>query len=243
MFFPWTLTRIDKKKYIRCKVRLDGNNREKDPMKEAVWLLFPYGEWIIMILTVEAWAESRVSKRLFLMISMAWIAGKGMEAFFSNMPLWHWHLARLAVMLVFFAWARSRAERKLIPFILASFTISVETLFTVNEPGIFPYEPWLFAVILFFVSWLTAQSFWGTAFAFTGSVLLNQGFVRFAYDGLVRHADMPDPFIWNFGVISFTAWSGLRLVWQRVFSPLPRVYELQTLTNEPFLEEPDLDLQ
>ena len=68
--------------------------------------------------------------------------------------------------------------------------------------------------MLFLVAWLTAKSFWATAVACVVGVLLNQALVRFTYEGIVRYADLPDPFMWNFGVGVFAVWAGLRLGWQ-----------------------------
>lgn len=174
---------------------------------------FPYGEWVIFFLVLAAWTEKRASRRFFLMLLSAWLLGKCGEAVFPSTTPWHWHYARLAVMLAFWGWAWQRAERRILPFLFTSFVLSMETLFLVNAPGVIPYESWVYTVVLVFVARLTAHSYWGTAAAFTGSVLLNQVFRRFTYEGIVRRADFPEPFVWNFGVGLFTVWAGLRLAW------------------------------
>jgi hypothetical protein len=178
---------------------------------------FPYGEWVILFLALAAWTEKRASRRFFLMLLGTWLLGKCGEVVFPSTTLWHWHYARLAVMLAFWAWAWQRAERRILPLLLTSFVLSMETLFLVNAPGVIPYESWVYTVVPVFAAWLTAHSFWGTAAAFTGSVLLNQVFRRFTYEGIVRLADFPDPFVWNFGVGLFTVWAGLRLAWLYYF--------------------------
>ncbi len=176
-------------------------------------MTFPYGDWVIFFLALATWAEKRASRRFFLILMIAWLIGKCVELVFPSTMPWHWHFARLMVMLVFGGWAWQRAERRIIPLLLTSLILSLETLFLVNQPGVIPYESWFFAIVLVFVAWLTAKSYWGTAAAFTGSILLNQAFMRLTYEGIVRNADFPDLFIWNFGVGLFTGWAGLRLGW------------------------------
>ena len=177
-------------------------------------MVFPYGEWIIFFLALVTWAEKRVSQRLFLSLTVVWMIGKCLEGFVLTAMPWHWHFARLAVMLFFWRWAWQRAERQIMPLLLTSLTLSMETLFIVNEPGVLPYEPWLFTIVVVLISWLSAKSYWGTAAAFVGSIILNQALVRFTYDGIVRYADLPDPFVWNFGVGFLAIWAGLRLGWR-----------------------------
>lgn len=179
---------------------------------------FPYGEWIILFLALTTWAEKRASRRFFLILVIAWLIGKIVEVVFPSAMPWNWHYARLMVMLVFWGWAWQRAERWLLPLLLTSIVLGLETLFLVNEPGVIPHESWLFAVMLVVVAWLTAKSYWGTVAAFTGSILLNQVFTRFTYEGIVRRADFPDPFSWNFGVGLFTIWAALLLGWRYYFS-------------------------
>jgi len=174
---------------------------------------FPYGEWVIFFLALATWAEKRASRRFFLMLMIVWLIGKCIEVVFPSTMPWHWHFARLLVMLAFWGWAWQRSERRILPLLFTSLVLSLETLFLVNQPGVIPYEAWVFTVVLVFVAWLTAHSYWGTAATFTGSILLNQLFMRFTYEGIVRRADFPDPFIWNFGVGLFTVWAGLRLAW------------------------------
>jgi hypothetical protein len=164
-----------------------------------------------MLLT---WAEGRSSQRFFLLLGIAWLTGKIAELTFPSPLLWHWHFARLMVMLAAEGWALRRAERWVFPLITTSLVFSVETLFQVNEPGVFPYGAWFFSIALVIVALLTAKTYWGTLAAFVGSVLLNQALVRFLYEGIVSHADFPDPFIWNFGVAFFAVWTGLRLALQ-----------------------------
>jgi len=176
-------------------------------------LSFPYGEWIIFFLVLVSWAEKRASRRFFLILMLAWLIGRGLEVIFPSTTPWHWHFTRLSVMIVFWGWAWQHAERRILPLLATSFVLSLETLFLVNEPGVIPYDIWFFTVILLIVARLTADSYWGTAAAFTGSILLNQVFIRFTYEGIVRGADFPDPFLWNLGVGLFTVWAGLRLGW------------------------------
>ncbi|SHI01324.1 hypothetical protein [Desulfosporosinus lacus] len=177
-------------------------------------MLFPYGEWVILFLTLLTWAEKKASRRFFLLLTIAWLIGKWVEISLAVTMPWHWHFARLAVMLVFWVWSMRQAERWLLPLFFTSLIVGVETLFFVNEPGVFPYGEWMFAIALVLVAWLSAKSFWGTAAALTGSALLNQAFVRFTYDGIIRYIGLPNEFTWNFGVGLFTAWAALALGWQ-----------------------------
>ena len=173
----------------------------------------PYGEWIIISLALVTYVQRRKSRRLFQLLLMAWLIGKGVEAVLPWTMPWQWHFARLLVMLAFWGWAWQRSERRILPLLFTSFVLSMETLFIVNQPGVIPYEAWVFTMALFLVARLTAHSYWGTAATFTGSILLNQVFIRFTYEGIVSRADFPDPFIWNFGVGLFAVWAGFRLGW------------------------------
>lgn len=173
----------------------------------------PYGEWIIFSLALVTYIQKRASRRLFQLLLVAWVMGKVVEVVFPWTLPWHWHFARLMVILAFWVWSWERDERRILPLFYTSIVLSLETLFLVNQPGVIPYESWVFMVVLFIVARLTAHSYWGTAAAFTGSILLNQVFMRFTYEGIMRRADFPDPFIWNFGVGLLTVWAGLRLGW------------------------------
>lgn len=201
---------------------------------------FPYGEWVIFFLALVTWTEKRASRRFFLMLMIAWLFGKGIELVFSSTMPWHWHFARLIVMLFFGGWAWKKAERRILPLLFTSFVLSLETLFLVNEPGVIPFEAWIFTVVLLIVALLTANSYWGTAATFTGSILLNQVFIRFTFDGIVWRADFPDPFIWNFGVGLFTIWGGLRLGWFRYYErgKKPEIIEHQLPSNGVKAYEP-----
>lgn len=177
-------------------------------------MLFPYGEWVILFLTLEAWVEKRASQRFFLSLSMTWLIGKWLELMVPVTIPWHWHFARLSVMLFFWGWALKRAEKRMFPLLVTSLIVGMETLFQVNEPGVLPYGPWIFLLIIVLVAWLTGKTFWGTAAALSGSLLINQAFVRFTYDGIVSYADLPEELVWNFGVCFFALWASLCLARQ-----------------------------
>jgi hypothetical protein len=183
-------------------------------VKGGLNVIFPYGEWVILCLALATWAEKRPSRRFFFMLIIAWLIGKGLELVFPSPMPWHWHFARLAVMLFFGVWALQRSERRILPFLTTSFLLSVETLFLVNDPGVIPGGTWLFTFALLLIAWLSAKSYWGTAAAFTGSLLLNQALVRFINEGIVRYAEFPDTYVWNLGVGIFVGWAGLRLGWK-----------------------------
>lgn len=177
----------------------------------------PYGEWVIFFAALVSWTQKRAYQRFFMMLSIAWVIGKCIEVVFPSTLPWHWHYARLAVILVFWGWAWQRAEQRILPLLFTSLVLSLETLFLLNEPGAFPYGPWLFNFVLILVAWLTGRSYWGTVAAFAGSILLNQALVRFTFEGIVRYEEFPDAFIWNFGVFFFAIWAGLRL-WELYYS-------------------------
>ncbi|WP_407311033.1 hypothetical protein [Desulfosporosinus sp. SB140] len=175
---------------------------------------FPYGEWIIMFATLVTWVEKQASRWFFLKLSTIWFLGKCLESMIQSSGIWHWHYARLAVMVYVFGYAWKRTQRKIWPLILTSFVVCMETLFLVNDPGVIPYSSWLFALGLVLVAWTTSKSYWGTILALAGSVLLDQCLERFVYEGILRHVDLPDVFIWNFGVVLLIVWGGLRLGWR-----------------------------
>ena len=174
---------------------------------------FPYGEWMIFSLALATSVQKRASRRLFQLLLIAWLLGKCGEVVFPWTLPWHWHFARLMVMLAFWGWSWKRDGRHVLPLLYTTCVLSLETLFLVNQPGVIPYEAWFFTAALFLVARLTGRSYWGTASAFTGSILLNQVFMRFTYEGIMSSADFPDPFIWNFGIGLLTASAGLRFVW------------------------------
>jgi hypothetical protein len=177
-------------------------------------LNFPYGEWLIFFITLVTWIEKRASRYFFLKLSAIWLLGKCIESILGYSSSWHWHYARLAVILYVGGYAWQHTQRRLWPLILTSFAMSMETLFLVNDPGVVPFSSWIFAIILVVIAWMTSKSYWGTTLGLTGSVLLDQCLERFAYEGILKHADLPDVFIWNFGVLLLTVWAALRIAWK-----------------------------
>lgn len=175
---------------------------------------YPYGEWIIFFLALATWAEKRTSRHFFLVMMIAWLIGKCVEVVFPSTLPWNWHFARLAVLLAFWVWAWQRDGRRILPLLFTSLVLSLETLLIVNEPGVIPYGLWVFTLGIILVAWLTGKSYWGTAAAFSGSILVNQALVRFTHEGIVRYADFPDAFVWNFGVAFFAIWAGFLVGFQ-----------------------------
>lgn len=176
-------------------------------------MIFPFGEVIILLLTIVTWSEKGPYRTLLFSLLVAWIVGKGFEGLFPTQEPWDWHYARLLTLIVFFIIAFRRSERRALPLIVGCFAISIETLFLLNEPGVFLYDTWIATFALFLICSLTARSFWGSASAFAGSVLFSQLFNRVTYDGLMKHVDLPSPEVWNLGVILFAAWACLGLAW------------------------------
>ncbi len=200
--------------------------------------MFPLAEWLILALTVLAWAESHRFKKLGLTLILVWVIGKYLEGIWVWLQRWHIYYSRLLVAAVFCLYAFTRAKRHVLPLIFTSLTFLGQNLFLVNEPGIVPMEQLVFSLIIFIVAWFTAQEYWSMAFAISGSVLLNQLFVFFCFGGIVRHLDFPDPFLWHFSA-SFLVISGIFnfVLSKRVVKAPSKQSEEQ---NEGYLGEADL---
>lgn len=180
---------------------------------------FPVGEWLIFSLGIMAFVEWQVfrmdSQLRFL--PLAWILGWILENSLNQHGVWHWHFSRLFVILWFFgiAW-RHLPNRKILPVFLTGLILLGQDLFIVNEPGIFSYDQWIFASILMSIAYLTTDDFWEMGYALAGGMLLNLGFSVFLYSGIVRHFDLPDPFLWHFSIGALTGIVGLAQVLSRV---------------------------
>jgi hypothetical protein len=169
-------------------------------------LVLPLGEWLLFSLSFLALIEWRMfhfDKRLRI-LPVLWILGWLLENSILSPQTWHWHTSRIFVLIgfVLIAW-KNTPERRAMPLLLTALTFLGEDLFLVNEPGIFPYDQWIFALILMCIAFLSAQSVWGVAFALSAGMLLNVGFSVFLFDGIVRHLDFPDPFLWHFSIAVF----------------------------------------
>lgn len=183
---------------------------------EAVFLIFPFGEVIILLMIIVPWPEKGPNRTLLFSLLVAWIVGKCLEGLFPTPAPWDWHFSRLITMIVFFVIAWRRSKRRFMPLIVASFSFSIETLFLLNQPGVFLYDTWIATFTLFIICWLIARSFWGSALAFTGSILINQLFIRYTYEGIMKQVDLPASSVWNLGVILFAVWACLGLVWRNL---------------------------
>lgn len=175
---------------------------------------FPYGEGIILVLTLVTWAQKHPSARLYLLLSLAWLIGRIVDSLIIGEVAWHINYARMAVILVFWLWAWRKAKGCVSALILTLLSLVLLDLFLVNEPGILLYEKWVFVGLSLAVSWLTAASYWGMAAAAAGSVLINQGLIMFFFGGIVSHMNLPDTFIWNLGVAALTLLGFIRFVKQ-----------------------------
>lgn len=165
-------------------------------------MFFPYGEWLLFFLVIISWSEGYPMRRWLYALSLAWLTGKALEfMIFTGQP-WHFAYSRFAVMIIFLVWGWQKTKHRFVPILLTSLLLITQDLFLVNEPGIFHLQNWLFAGMLLLVAWLSTLSFWGMAVALAGGILINQGFIPFFYGGIVSHMDLPDPFLWNFMVIS-----------------------------------------
>jgi hypothetical protein len=151
---------------------------------------------------------------------------------------WHWHFSRLFVLL-WFAWIawRKTSERKVLPILLTGLSLLGQDLFLINEPGIFVYDQWVFALLLLFLAFLCTQSLWGMAWALTGGILLNIGFSVFFFNGIVRHYDLPDPFLWHFTITMFVSLTVIKLVREYYRVPLAKSGDTMIIPLESMPQE------
>jgi hypothetical protein len=182
-------------------------------------MVFPLGEWLLFSLGIMSYMEWHFLhlERHLKILPLAWIFGWIVENIFLQHGLWHWHFSRLFVILCFLgiAWMRT-PNRKLLPIFLVGFTLLGVDLFLVNEPGIFPYDQWVFASLLMCIAYFSARNLWEMALGIAGGMLLNLGFSVFLFGGIVRHFDLPDPFLWHFGIAALTGIAGLTQILSRV---------------------------
>ena len=165
--------------------------------------MFPLGDWILLFICLLAWAEKHASRRICYSLLAAWLAGTVIEGKFGWQGTWYWHYAHLLVILVFWWWGWRRARSKVLPVLIAILGISSIELFILNKPGLVPFEEWLPTLAILSMSVFLSSSFWEMVVISTSSVLINQGLFIFFYGGLLRHADLPDPRMWNLGVLFF----------------------------------------
>lgn len=204
-------------------------------------MVIPYGEWILFILTLAAWAEKNPLRRLLFSLSLAWITGKIIEGMVGQGWTWHLEFSRFAVIIVFFIWAWRRSSPNLLSFVVPSVILMVEELLLTNEPGIVPTENWFFAGALFLTAWLTSQSYWGMAASVTGSLLISQFFNFFAFGGLIRHKDLPDPFLWHIGVAGLAVFALVHQVYSYWKTNHPRV-STASFKDEEQLTSVEIDI-
>jgi hypothetical protein len=158
------------------------------------------------------WAQRHPSACLFNLLSLAWLIGRFVDFLIIGEAAWHINYARITVILAFWLWAWRKAEGCVLAFGLSLISLVLLDLFLVNEPGILLFEKWISAGLCFSVAWLAAASYWGMAAAVAGSVLINQVLTMFFFGGLVSHLDLPDEFLWNFGVLVLTLLGLIRFV-------------------------------
>lgn len=175
--------------------------------------MLPYGEWIIFSLAFGFWAEKIPGKRMLISLAGAWMGGRVLELLFAPYYPWNWHYARLAVILVCWLWAWHQAKRRVLPLVLVMLALISQDLFLVNEPGIFLADKWLFAGVIVLAAFISAHEYWEVAAAISGGLLINQLLSVFFLDGIVKFADLPDDFTWNFWV-AFLAMGGLVRGWR-----------------------------
>jgi hypothetical protein len=192
-----------------------GNNRKSQGYRGAIYLIFPFGEWLLFslsLLSLTEWRMFRIDRGLRI-LPFIWILGLILENIVTIPGIWHWHFSRLFVLLGFVIVAyKYNPGRKVLSLVLTSLTFLVQDLFLINEPGIFKYDQWTFAIIVSCISYFSAQSLWGMGFALAGSMLLSLWFSVFFFDGIVRHFDLPDPFFWHFGIALLTGMAALKQI-------------------------------
>ncbi|CAA7602030.1 Hypothetical protein DEACI_2702 [Acididesulfobacillus acetoxydans] len=167
-------------------------------MKEENPLVIPYGDMLLLVAALVAWAERLPERKMLGLLSLTWLGGRFLEGFVNTGAVWHWSLARAAVIVVFLVMAWRRASHPMQALIVPSLVLLSQDLLIVNEPGVLPPEHWLFAAGFFLAALFTSQTYWGTAVGVSGGLVLSELFNLFALKGIVLHRDIPDPFLWHF---------------------------------------------
>lgn len=180
-------------------------------------MVFPLGEWLLLSLGFLAWMERpyfHIEKSLRL-VPLAWALGWIVEDNVAFSPPWDWHFPRIFVLitLTLVAWKKTE-ERKYPSILLASFCLVAQDLFVLNEPGIFAYEQWLFAIIFVAVAFFSTRSQWGMIAALGGGMLISMAFTVFLFDGVVRYYTIPNVFLWHFSIGACTIIAVFRQVWE-----------------------------
>lgn len=166
-------------------------------------MVFPIGEWLLLSIGFLAWAECpffRIDRSLRV-IPLAWVLGWIVEQSVTFSTTWDWHFPRVFVLIAvtIIAWKKTDG-RKLLGILLTGICLLAQDLFVVNEPGIFAYDRWLFAVIFVAVAFFSTHSLWNMALALSGGMLLSMVFTVFLFDGVVRYYNLPNSFLWHFSI-------------------------------------------
>lgn len=176
-------------------------------------MVFPIGEYLIFSLGLFALVEgfTQRSIRPWGALGFVWLVGLVLENNILWDTPWHWHFSRLFVVALFagLAWRQTQGS-KLLPAFITALTLAGENLFYVNEPGMFKLDQWVFGGIVLFVSYLSTKDLWGMGFALAGGILLDLGISVFLFQGVVRHYDLPDSFLWHLSVTFLTSGFAIR---------------------------------
>lgn len=166
-------------------------------------MVFPIGEWLLLSIGFLAWAEWPFFHidRSLRVIPLAWVLGWVVEYSVTFSTTWDWHFPRVFTLIAVtvIAW-RKIEERKSLGILLTGICLLAQDLFVLNEPGIFAYDRWLFAVIFVSVAFFSTHSLWNMALTLSGGMLLSMAFTVFLFDGVVRYYNLPNPFLWHFSI-------------------------------------------
>ncbi|AGA69763.1 hypothetical protein Desdi_2338 [Desulfitobacterium dichloroeliminans LMG P-21439] len=183
-------------------------------------MIFPIGEWLVLSIGLLAWAEWPVFHihKSLRVLPLAWIFGWIIEHSFTFSHIWDWDFPRIVVLLAvtWIAWKRAKGRR--FPGILMTgICLLAQDLFVLNEPGIFSYDRWLFAVVFLAVALFSTHDLWSMTLALSGGILVNLGLTIFLFDGVVRYYSLPNSFLWHFsgvGCIMIAAFRQIREYYQ-----------------------------
>lgn len=164
------------------------------------------GELALLALALWCWTEDRKEKYFFYILLLAWVIGKLGEADIRlESGTWHYSFSRILILLGIWGWSWQRAKRRFWILLLPTLSFLIGDLFMINEPGLIPAGTVVIYAGALLLCWLAASSYWELVAAYTGADLIKLSFTPYLYHGLVHDLELPDPFLWNFTVLSLIA--------------------------------------
>ncbi len=175
-------------------------------------MVFPIGEWLLFSVGILAWLDDALPKSLRV-LPFAWFGGWVIEYFFTFSQTWNWFFPRIFVLIVIgeIAWERVSAK-KIAPMFLAGGCLVIQDLFTLNEPGIFAYDQWLFAFLFVLIAYLSSINLWGMVLSVSGGLLWSSLVTMFLFHGVVNYYEFPNDFLWHFAFATVCGLAFLKLL-------------------------------